>query len=81
MIDVAFEPYGKQANYILNSYFDMPYPRNQAVAMDIERAFDAVRAGDSERYHDLYDKLLPIVGASDSDLVNLIIEAKRRGIR
>lgn len=81
MIDVAFEPYGKQANYILNSYFEMPYPRNQAVAMDIERAFDAVRAGDSERYHDLYDKLLPIVGASDSDLVNLIIEAKRRGIR
>ena len=49
--------------------------------MDIERAFDAVRAGDSERYRDLYDKLLPIVGASDSDLVNLIIEAKRRGIR
>ena len=40
-IDVAFEPYGKQANYILNSYFDMPYPRNQAVAQDIEQAFEA----------------------------------------
>lgn len=80
-IDVAFEPYGKQANYILNSYFDMPYPRNQAVAQDIEQAFEAVRAGDSEKYHDLYGKLLPIVGASDSDLVNLAIEAKRRGVR
>ena len=80
-IDVAFEPYGKQANYILNSYFDMPYPRNQAVAQDIEQAFEAVRAGDSEKYRDLYGKLLPIVGASDSDLVNLAIEAKRRGVR
>ena len=80
-IDVAFEPYGKQANYILNSYFDMPHLRNQAVAMDIERAFDALRTGDFKEYKELYAKLLPIVGASDSDLVNLTIEARRRGVR
>ena len=50
------------------------------MAKDIEEAFEAVREGNSEKYTTLRSKLLPIIGASDRDMVNLMIEAKRRGI-
>lgn len=79
-IEIAFETYGKPASLIMTDYFDMPNQRNLAVAKDIEEAFEAVREGNSEKYTTLRSKLLPIIGASDRDMVNLMIEAKRRGI-
>ena len=81
LVDIAFDPFGKQASQIMNSYFDMPYQRNLSVAKDIELAFRAIRENDYETFNELYDKLLKIVGIADSDIVNLTLEAKRRGLK
>lgn len=78
-IDVAFNPYGKQAASIMINYFEMPQQRNRAVACDIEQAFDALRNGDHETFNTLFEKLRGIIGMGDSDMVNLAVEAKRRG--
>lgn len=80
-MDVAFEPYGKPASSIMNNVFNMPYQRNLIVAKDIENAFAAVREGNSVRFKELYEKLLHIVGPADSDMVNLFVEAKRKGLQ
>ena len=81
LVDIAFDPFGKQASQIMNSYFDMPYQRNLSVAKDIELAFRAIRENDYETFNELYNKLLKIVGIADSDIVNLTLEAKRRGLK
>lgn len=80
-VEVAFEPYGKPASSIMNSYFDMPYQRNMTVAKDIESAFDAIRERDAARFNELFEKLLQIIGPADSDMVRLIVEAKRNGLK
>lgn len=79
-VEVAFDPYGKPASSIMNNYFDMPYQRNMTVAKDIERAFDAIRMRDAVKFHELFDKLKRIIGPADSDMVRLIVEAKRCGL-
>ena len=79
-IEVAFDPYGKLASSIMNNYFDMPYQRNLSVAKDIKNAFDAIRARDAVKFNELYVKLMSILGAADSDMVALIVEAKRNGL-
>ena len=80
-IDVAFEPYGKPVSSIMNNFFDMPYQRNMAVAKDIQKAFAAIRNGDAERFNELFGKLMQIIGPADSDMVRLMVEAKRKGLR
>lgn len=80
-IDVAFEPYGKPASSIMDNFFDMPYQRNMVVAKDIQKAFAAIRNGDAESFNELFKKLLQIIGPADSDMIKLIIEAKRKGLR
>lgn len=80
-IDVAFEPYGKPVSCIMNNFFDMPYQRNMAVAKDIQKAFAAIRNGDAERFNELFGKLMQIIGPADSDMVRLMVEAKRKGLR
>ena len=65
----------------MNNFFDMPYQRNIAVAKDIQKAFAAIRNGDAERFNELFEKLLQIIGPADSDMIKLIIEAKRKGLR
>lgn len=80
-IDIAFEPYGKLASSIMNNVFNMPYQRNTIVAKDIENAFDAIRDGNSAQFNELYGKLIQIVGPADTDMVNLFVEAKRKGLK
>lgn len=80
-VEVAFDPYGKSASCIMNNYFDMPYQRNVNVARDIEQAFAAIRMRNVAEFHDLYERLLPIIGPADSDMVKLVVEAKRNGLR
>ena len=80
-VDVSFEPYGKEASKIMNSYFDMPFQRNQKIANDINLAFEAIREGDSKKYQRLLTELIPIVGPTDTDIVNLMLEAKRNGLK
>lgn len=80
-IDVAFEPYGKPVSSIMNNFFDMPYQRNMVVAKDIQKAFAAIRNGDAERFNELFGKLMQIIGPADSDMVRLMVEAKRKGLR
>mgnify|MGYP000393483402 FL=1 len=79
-VDISFDPYGKLSSQIMTNYFDTPRQRNLTVANDIDEAFDALRNKDTEKFNKLFDKLLPIIGASDADMVNLRIEAKRRGM-
>lgn len=79
-VDISFDPYGKLSSQIMTNYFGTPRQRNLTVANDIDEAFDALRNRDTERFNKLFDKLLPIIGASDADMVNLKIEAKRRGM-
>ena len=78
---MAFEPYGKPVSSIMNNFFDMPYQRNMVVAKDIQKAFAAIRNGDAEMFNELFEKLLQIIGPADSDMIKLIIEAKRKGLR
>lgn len=80
-VDIAYEPYGKLTSQIMSNYFDMPYQRNLSIAKDIENAFTALRHGNKNEFNALFDKLLPILGATDRDMTNLIIEAKRKGVR
>lgn len=80
-IDIAFEPYGKLCSQIMTNYFDMPYQRKQSVAKDLNDAFAALRSEDHKAFDTLFEKLLPVLGATDRDMMNLIIEAKRRGMR
>lgn len=79
-VDISFDPYGKLSSQIMTNYFDTPRQRNLTVANDIDDAFDALRNRDTERFNKFFDKLLPIIGASYADMVNLRIEAKRRGM-
>lgn len=79
-VDISLDPYGKLSSQIMTNYFGTPRQRNLTVANDIDEAIDALRNKDTERFNKLFDKLLPIIGASDADMVNLRIEAKRRGM-
>lgn len=82
MLDISFNPYGKLSSSILTNYFDLPQnrQRSQSVAKDVEAAFRSIRDGKTSEFNMLYLKLLPILGANDSDMLNLTIEAKRRGL-
>lgn len=80
-VDVAFEPYGKEACSIMTNYFNMPYQRNKLVANDIEKAFDAIRKKDDETFKTLLYKLESVIGITDPDVVKLSIEAKRSGLK
>lgn len=80
-IDVAFDPYGKPVSSIMNNFFDMPYLRNVTVAKDMEKAFAAIRMGDTVLFNELFGKLMQIIGPADSDMVRLMVEAKRNGLR
>ncbi len=80
-IDVAFDPYGKPVSSIMNNFFDMPYLRNVTVAKDMEKAFAAIRMGDAVLFNELFGKLMQIIGPADSDMVRLMVEAKRNGLR
>lgn len=79
-VDISFDPYGKLSSQIMTNYFDTPRQRSRAVANDIDNAFRALRAGDAKEFSKLFNKLLLIIGASDTDMVNLRIEAQRRGL-
>lgn len=79
-LDIAFETYGQQASRIMTDYFGMQWQRNHAVAKTLEEAFAALREGNAEKYVELRSKLSAIIGPGDGDMVNLMIEAKRRGI-
>lgn len=79
-INISFNPYGKLTSQIATNYFGTKYHRNYKVAQDIERAFDAIQIGDTKLFHSLYEQLKTTIGTSDSDFVNLTIEAKRKGI-
>ena len=81
-MDISFNPYGKLSSSILTNYFDLPQnkQRNQAVAQDIETAFRLIREGKKDEFNMLYQKLAPILGANDREMLNLTIEAKRRGL-
>ena len=65
----------------MNNFFDMPYQRNMVVAKDIQKEFAAIRNGDAERFNELFGKLMQIIGPADSDMVRLMVEAKRKGLR
>lgn len=78
---MAFDPYGKPVSSIMNNFFDMPYLRNVTVAKDIEKAYTAIRMGNAERFNELFGKLMQIIGPADSDMVRLMVEAKRKGLR
>lgn len=79
LLDVSFEPYGKLSSQIMTNYFDVEHQRNSAVAADIDNAFAALKSGDRQSFGKLYVKLLGILGTSDGDMVNLIIDARRKG--
>jgi len=79
-IDISFNPYGKLTNQIATNYFGTKHHRNFKVAHDIERAFDAIQIEDKQLFRSLYEQLKTTIGVSDSDFVNLTIEAKRKGI-
>ena len=79
-VDISFDPYGKLSSQIMTNYFDTPRQRSRSVANDIDNAFIALRTGDAKEFNKLFNKLLLIIGASDTDMVNLRIEAQRRGL-
>lgn len=80
LLHVSFDPFGQLSGSIMTHYFDLPQPRNKAVACKLEEAFDAVRQGNVEQWKTLYRDLQQSIGTADKDMVNLIIEAKRRGM-
>lgn len=51
------------------------------MAKDIEKAYTAIRMGNAERFNELFGKLMQIIGPADSDMVRLMVEAKRKGLR
>jgi predicted ATP-binding protein involved in virulence len=81
MLYNSFDTYGKLSSSIMANYFDVSNQRNQKVAKQINEAFDAVREGNVEKFHELKESLLQVTDMSDPDMTSLVIEATRRGIR
>lgn len=79
-VEVALNPYGKLTSNIMSSYFGNYQQRNRKVAAMIEGAFAALKTGDRESYKRLYGELASVIEPTDSDMVNLVIEAKRRAM-
>lgn len=77
-VDIALNPYGKLTSRIMGSYFDNYQQRNRKVATMIEDAFQALRNDDKEKFNRTYSELAAIIDSTDRDMINLIIEAKRR---
>lgn len=77
-VDIALNPYGKLTSSITASYFGNYQQRNREVAAMIDNAFEALKSGDKERYKSTFNTLASILDPTDRDMINLIIEAKRR---
>lgn len=78
-LDISFEPYGKLSSQIMTNYFDMAHQRNTDVATDIDNAFAALKSGDRQSFARLFENLRGILGMGDNDMVNLMVDAKRKG--
>lgn len=77
---VSYDAYGKLASSIMTNYFDVPYQRNQGIALKIREAFCAIREGDKKRYDALFAELREVLDMSDPDMANLVVEANRRSM-
>lgn len=78
--EISFNPYGQLTSSILTNYFGVKAQRNGIVAANIEAAFQAIADNNREEYLRLFEQLKDTVGVADRDVVNLIIEAKRKGL-
>ena len=80
-MNISFETYGQLSSSIMSNYFDETQQRNKEIASQISDAFAAIREGNPERFHKLLNSLQQVLDMSDVDMVNLMIESKRRGIQ
>ena len=78
--DISFNPYGQLTSTILTNYFDVSAQRNKVVSKDIEAAFKAIEDKDRDEFTRLFTKIKATIGGFDRDVVDLLLEAKRKGV-
>lgn len=78
-LEISFDPFGKLSSQIMTNYFDLEHQRNQDIALDIDNAFLALQSNDRASFARLFDQLKSILGASDRDVIHLMVDAKRKG--
>lgn len=81
LIQNSFNPYGKSSSQIMTNYFDLTrlHQRNQTISKEMESAQNALNNNDENAYKVAMEQLRENVDTNDPDMVNLQIEAYRKG--
>lgn len=77
----SFNPYGKSSSQIMTNYFGLArlYQRNKLISKELENAQIALFNNDENAYNVAMKQLIDVVDTNDPDMVNLQIEAYRKG--